>query len=557
MKNTRWINISLVLLFSLIALPILAQQQDDMEVFRADLLTYVRGLSRVSPDVMKRYGATDDTLARAEQSIAKLSPEELRAMKEQLDRVPFWRDVPAIVAYTSGKRSNIPRPSDLARNLTPAGISADAIRQPVLAFVRSFKSIPAETVDPQYQQRIARVEALISNATPEELLSLSREIQARAPEWNERVQAAMNHSGAGLSKSTSSSRSASMIIQPNSNCGQDFAGVICEIGNIINDVVSFFQHLPQYASDAFNSIKNIFTNLVANLPGTLAAAIQALGLNNVDWSQVAQTAKTYIKLPCPNTGTTLPGFGRVGDLRTFTNFSGTIGFAGNTIQDVMPSDILTSLDAQALTTALNFPVQWLSRCLENSWNQEDGDNESKHHDLVTEKLDVQVSTRASQASLNSVQGQEVVLSGDVAKIEGKLDLLNTVADAIETVSNRLDTTSLRVETKIDNLQLQQGQTSDSLKDFRAQLLRMHIEEDLQRSGSATMSLFQLPQIVGGFLEVSRSIVEDTLAKRQAAGVNITFASKFLASAIQQLGLKNYKAAYSDLRRAYQNAIVSQ
>jgi hypothetical protein len=348
-----------------------------------------------------------------------------------------------------------------------------------------------------------------------------------------------------------------MIIQPNSSCSNDFAGVICEIGNIINDVVNFFKNLPQYASDAFNSIKNIFTNLVANLPGTLAAAIQALGLNNVDWTQVAQTAKTYIKLPCPSTGTTLPGFGRVGDLRTFTNFSGTIGFAGNTIQDVMPSDILTSLDAQALTTALNFPVQWLSRCLENSWNQEDGDNESKHHDLVTQNLDVTVSSRASQASLNGVQGQELVLSGDVAKIEGKLDLLNTAADAIETVSNRLDTTSLRVETKIDNLQLQQGQTSDSLKDFRAQLLRMHIEEDLQRNGDGALSLFQLPQIVGGFLEMSRSIVEDTLAKRGAAGVNLKSASKYLASAIQQLGLKNYKAAYSDLRRAYQKATEGQ
>src|SRR6202035_3507297 len=106
-----------------------------------------------------------------------------------------------------------------------------------------------------------------------------------------------------------------------------------------------------------------------------------------------------------------------------------------------------------------------------------------------------------------VQGQERVLSGDCDKIEANLDLLNTATDAIETVSNRLDTAALRVETKLHNLQLIQGQTSDSLKDFRAQLLRIHIEEDLVRRDNTTISLFQLPQAVGGFLEMSRSIVE--------------------------------------------------
>src|SRR5512138_2549912 len=94
--------IALAVLLSLAALPVIAQV-DDAEQVRADLLTYVHGLARISPAVMAHYGATGDSLTRSEEAIMKMTPDELRAMKAQLDRVPFWRDVPAIVAYTASR----------------------------------------------------------------------------------------------------------------------------------------------------------------------------------------------------------------------------------------------------------------------------------------------------------------------------------------------------------------------------------------------------------------------------------------------------------------------
>lgn len=559
--------IALAVLLSLAGLPLVAQQ-DDAEQVRADLLTYVHGLARISPAVMARYGATGDSLTRSEEAILKMTPDELRAMKAQLDRVPFWRDVPAIVAYTATRPNGVPLPSEIARSFTPAvTINPDAVRQPLLAFVRAFRSVPAEKVDPSYQKRIARVEELINNATPEELMSLNGELQKHTPEWNNLL------SSASQGKLTASDMAK---LRPHTDsCGQDFAGVICEINAIIGDVANFFNSLPQYATNAFNSIKNIFTNLAGQLPTSWSAAANLLGLNNVNWSQVATTAQTYAKLPCPQKDFQLTPFGRVGDIRTYVNFSGTIGFAGNTISDVMPGDILTSLDLQALMKVINFPIQWLSRCLQNSWQDEMKNAEQAHFDLVERNLDVVVSTRASQTSVDAVQAQEVNTSGDVAKVEAKLDRLNTTADAIENttktiiattdrteaVANRLETTSIRLDTtatrlegKVDNLQLQQGQTSDTLKDFQAQMLRMLIEKDLLRAANDKISLFQLPQKVGGYLELARSIVEQTLANRQAAGVNTASAAKDLASAVQQYGMNNYKSAYSFLRSAYQKAV---
>ncbi len=546
-------------------------QADDIEAFRADMITYVSGLGRLSPALMQRYGADADALVRAEASIRNLSADELRAMKIQMDRVPFWRDVPSIVAYASGRPNGVPSPRELARGLTPtmAPYSPELMRKPLLQFVDSLSRIPAQQVHPDYQERITLIRTLINEATPDQLLQLNREIREASPGWEQQIQAATEGRAAPQM----------LRIGPDNHCSRDFAGALCQIQHVITDVINFFSNLPTYATNAFNSIKNIFSDLFTDFPttvsGAMNSAISLLGLNNVNWDQVASLAQQYARLPCPPANLNLPLFGRVGDIRTWTNYNGTIGFAGNTIADVMPSDILTSLDVQALVIVLNFPVQWLGHCLEEAWNDEFEGLQNTHYALVTGNLDVVSTTRATQVSVNGTQAQTNDIDADVAKVEAKLDRLGTVTGRIETttqkiiattdrneiVANRLeatsirfDTTTTRLEQKVDNLQLQQGQTSDSLGDIKKAYLRMLIEADLFRQSNTRIALFQLPASVGGLLETVRDIVLDTMAKRAAAGVDVRQSQKYLTDAQSAYTSGNYKSCYSNFRSAYQRAV---
>jgi len=156
----------------------------------------------------------------------------------------------------------------------------------------------------------------------------------------------------------------------------------------------------------------------------------------------------------------------------------------------------------------------------------------------------------------------------VAKVEGKLDNLNALlngiesttnktivtSDRLETTSIRLDTTATRVESKVDNLQLQQGQTSDTLTNLRDLWLRMSIEADLIRQANTRISLFQLPTSFGGYLELVRAIVADTLSKRKAAGVDVSKAMQDLNDGTSQYAAGNFKAAYTAFRKAYSRSV---
>src|SRR3954454_23513848 len=74
------------------------QQADDLEAFRGDLLTYVGSLSSLPPQLTSRFGADFGSLSRASDSIRAMSAEDLSALKAQLDKVPFWKQLPVALA---------------------------------------------------------------------------------------------------------------------------------------------------------------------------------------------------------------------------------------------------------------------------------------------------------------------------------------------------------------------------------------------------------------------------------------------------------------------------
>jgi hypothetical protein len=159
---------------------------------------------------------------------------------------------------------------------------------------------------------------------------------------------------------------------------------------------------------------------------------------------------------------------------------------------------------------------------------------------VTDNLDEQVSTRASQTSMDNVQ---------------------TTANTIQTKLNAAATEVTIIDNKVDILQQTVNATSSkvdqllaNLAAFQAQNLRLAIEANLSNgTNSAAIGLFELPSAQGGFLDLARSIVVDTIQKIQATGQGVGSAQMFLNKGDQQLAAGQFKNAYDSYRQAYQTA----
>jgi hypothetical protein len=140
--------------------------------------------------------------------------------------------------------------------------------------------------------------------------------------------------------------------------------------------------------------------------------------------------------------------------------------------------------------------------------------------LVSTRLDVAVSTRASQASLDSL----------TTFVNQRLD----VAVSTRASQSSLDALAATVD--------EQG----------ALALRMQIESDLSEP-SHHVALFQLPAAQDGYLELTREIVADTIANMQTAGQPVGNAVKHLGSGDDAADASNFKRAYDWYGTAYRAA----
>jgi hypothetical protein len=140
--------------------------------------------------------------------------------------------------------------------------------------------------------------------------------------------------------------------------------------------------------------------------------------------------------------------------------------------------------------------------------------------LVTNRLDVAVSSRASQVSLDALS----------TFVNSRLD----VAVSTRASQSSVDALSATVD--------EQG----------ALALRMQIEADLSEP-SHQVALFQLPAAQDGYLELAREIVADSIAKMQAAGQPVGNAANHLASGDAAADAGSFKTAYDWFGRAYRAA----
>jgi hypothetical protein len=255
-----------------------------------------------------------------------------------------------------------------------------------------------------------------------------------------------------------------------------------------------------------------------------------------------------------------------GYTQTDVEIAADASLAADIILAAIPDDTL-ALPARIIAVALWSAPQIALRVIEHSYEIAGACDDADHQALVTQNLDVKVSTRATQTSVDS-------LTNNFNTFNTAFNTFNTAFNTLNTlVNNRLDTTvssrasqssldvfhneftsnATVVNSKLDAANTKLDNLTITVSDQGTLNLRMHIEADLSEPGNHPIALFEIPASAGGYLNLTRTIVADTIAKMQAAGESVGQAEAFLAAGDAALAAHDYKGAYADFGKAYRAA----
>lgn len=552
---------TLVVVLALVtALPVAAAgtapAAPDAETLRADLLAYVENLHRLPVSLLESVYGGRLSLAEARQQILDMSPDELRRIEATLGQVPYWRELPSLLAVSLPSEEHF-GPLELASTLSsrlPAAGGA-GMRVEMLRMVDSLETLPPGAVGGDYHARLDRLRSRLETLSAEEAVALRQAMSARMPEWRSAIEARLAGEAppAGLAlKTRANCRDASF---PND--------ILCEIDHIVADIAAIPDEVVAFAEDAFASISGFLTglldffsdDLIPTEAEILSGIEGALGVDLQDPQWMVDFFGSFPKLqpPCPPNGFDVPGIGEMGTLEANLTCKRSIKWVAQAIYDNAPDDIW-GVPFKMAMAAVFYPVDYLCLCYEAAAEVRYDDLQAAHRDLVSTNLDVTVSSRATQTSVDTAQATTTALGSDLGGVQGQVDALNTgILDLdrdVAQVEAKLDV----LDMKIDDVQDQEDAQSLFLLDFQELALRLRIEADLVRSGNDRVSSFQLPEAVGGFLEVVQQIVFDTIEQRSAAGRNVDLARSSFARGNEAYAALDFKRAYDLYRKAYSEAV---
>ena len=145
-------------------------------------------------------------------------------------------------------------------------------------------------------------------------------------------------------------------------------------------------------------------------------------------------------------------------------------------------------------------------------------------------------------------------------LDSHVTTANTDVDTNITAANTdIDTNIKAANTDIDNkitTQVQAAVTSLQATQAANQALNMQlaIESELLQAGSGGLGSFELPAAYGGYLELTRQIVVNTIQKFQAAGQSVGSAQTSLSLGDAALATNDYKSAFTYYKNAYRLAV---
>lgn len=385
-----------------------------------------------------------------------------------------------------------------------------------------------------------------------------------------------------------------------------------EIANLANQVAGYVSQIGQFVTDAFNATGNLFNQLaslvtsigntfaglytgietavtgfldqlIALVPTTPQAAFNLLTgiqLTGTAWVDTLIARMPVLDPPCPAIGTDIGPLGVMGTLASAQKSDG-LAKITRILYDAAPADV-PGIKAKLAAAAIYHPAEYWNLCARSRYAIAQFEAETGHRGHEAGNLDVPLSTRGTQTSVNAVSGSAGDVDGDVARVEGKITALDTKAnellrrldtplstrtaqtsiDTLRGTFGTLDSDVGKIESKLDILQANvrqkaknQSERQAALAAFEELITRLAIEDNLLRTAQPqVISQFQLPESYGGQLALVRSIVQETVAAMLAAGERVYGADTELSRGDALLSLGDFQGAYARFRKAYADAV---
>jgi len=262
-----------------------------------------------------------------------------------------------------------------------------------------------------------------------------------------------------------------------------------------------------------------------------------------------------------------------GYTQTDVEIAADVALAADAVLEAVPNDVLGEI-ARAIAVAVWAIPQGVLRGFEHLYNIASACDDADHQALEQLNLDVKVSTRATQTSVDTIGTNLNTLTNNFnslstlvnTNLDAKISTRATQAslDAFHTeftnnatvVNNKLDglqTSVNTANTKLDSALTKLDNIQSSVNQNAATDLRLKIEENLSQTPAAMpVAAFELPE-PNGYLGLARDIVADTIQKMKNAGQGVGSAESAFSQGDQQRNNGNYKKAYQFYGQAYRAA----
>lgn len=313
--------------------------------------------------------------------------------------------------------------------------------------------------------------------------------------------------------------------------------ILGQISSLVNAVTSIASQIQTTFTNLFNLVKNELTaflrQILALIPTSAQDLLAKLGLTGDWWASLGQPSPAGAQALCPPQDFDLPGFGVVGSLQAEWLCARGLDWAAGAFFELAPSDSEEiGLAIKITAFLLRLPISYFCTCLDVQEDLKRVAERKRHRDFMTPKLDVELSTRATELSANDLEVSLRDLNTNLGLREQKLGQLIA---------------------KADTLQATQGTQSEALRAFQDQVLRLNIEENLA-SGHDAVLLFQIPRDKGGHLELVRKVVADTIQKNLAAHLRVGYALEELAEGDEAYAAGEFEEAFRKYQDAYRAAV---
>lgn len=613
--------------------------EQDLELFRTELINYISDLETLPISLVEAFVDEPMALVDAREQIQSFDHAELARIRDAIDQVPYWRQLPGFLA-TSLPTEEYFSPLELAASLDPQQLilGSERAQHDLTDFLDRLAELPQRfpegAFSPGFEQRVGHLRTRIEGLAPGQRLSLRQAFNARAPQWGAEIRQAMakssGHPAADVDKNHCGPN--------NGSCNQSFPqDVLCEIDNVISEIAAIPCKVGEFATaagqlilDSLLSLLEALENLLPTVDDLIATFESVLpsAYSEPDWPMKIfpgrekalidkgidpKAVDPVAAIPCPiafgaNPGDfpsnplNIPLIGKFGDVDGSVRCDRQFRFVPRAVESFFPSDV-TNVPvkvAHIILQAANHLIDYLCLCYDAAYAILFDDEQAIHRKFVARSFckpgvsdsdceswsllknctsiggcipnpnaDTQRNARflkvsdlaaKGDAAMCAVAGQESTLAcidSLVSNVSTDVATLQSGVDGVLTDLADLDTGIAAVDASVQAVQQQSGDTTASLTVFQELSLQLRIEADLVRQGDARVSLFQLPQSVGGHIETVAAIVTDAIDQRQNAGRDVGVAIRYLdlAESLRQEGA--YKKAYTQYRNAYREVVLTR